>query len=280
MNVLMIQVYDFEKAYLQRPEVPMTRPKFRVTHCESSRSLQRSLSLNDEDTLRMSCLDDTATASTSLSTDIRSPFRSTVMQHLTAPELSSLSNHTGWLKQCEQESEAYEEDSEEFKWLLLQHRKQRSFGSCGEVKCNYRSKDEERRTEVAVLKGTAVGNASLVPLLLCVVLIFFMLTTVLLVTVIFLSTRSVKTATNSVGDSRWSSPINASSFYAQKMWQNLHEVIFSARFCIFMQRSMCGQAYCDDPHVYAGMFVCVCVCVCMFVCTYVCLPRHFKSSGK
>lgn len=70
------------------------------------------------------------------------------------------------------------------------------------------------------MKISMTRNTSLIPFLLCIVLVFFMIITVLLIMVIFLSTQ--RTTTTTTG--RWNSPFNNTFTYANRIRQNLDEV--------------------------------------------------------
>lgn len=144
-------------------------------------------------------------------------------------------------------------DLDELNWLLLNGKEQQSFGSSTTMDCcNYDWRSTSRKngsikqyelhhcsnplcqiinqksnTEMkSKMKISLTQNASLIPLLLCIVLVFFMLLTVLLIMVIFLSTR--RTATTITG--RWNTPFNGTFTHANRIRQNSCEVNYSFYF--------------------------------------------------
>lgn len=132
---------------------------------------------------------------------------------------------------------------------------EQSFGSCITMECNYDWKNTTSKTNESIkqrelrhcsngpyqinnqksniemkskMKISRTQNGLLIPLLLCIVLVFFMTITVLVIMVIFLSTQ------RSTG--KLSLPSNITFPYAHRLRQNLNEVnhfFFIFQFFIF-----------------------------------------------
>ncbi|VDK79354.1 unnamed protein product [Onchocerca ochengi] len=209
----------------------MTEEKFDLVNYELSKNLRRSISLNDEDLPKMGYCNDTVTASTSFST-------TSVPQNSVQSSLR--------IQNCVPQSISCHEQNDELYWLLLNGKDQQSFGSCMTMECNYdwknaRKKEEsikkqklchsdnalyqvinhKSNMEISMTKSkmkiSMTKNSTLIPLLLCIVLIFFMVITILLIMVIFLSTQRTN-ITN-----RWNPSLNVTFTYADRIRQNSEE---------------------------------------------------------
>ncbi|MCP9257438.1 Glutamate carboxypeptidase 2-like protein [Dirofilaria immitis] len=181
----------------------------------------------------------TATASTSLST-------ASVPQNLIHSALD-IQNYASESLSCHAQNA-------EHHWLLLNGKDQQSFNSCIAMECNYNWKNATRNEqklyhdndnddnnnndtlyqvinqksnmEISMTKSktkiSMAPNSSLVPLLLCIVLIFFMVITILLIMVIFLSTQ------RNITTNRWNAPLNVTFTYPDRIYQNLEKKIHVA----------------------------------------------------
>uniref|UniRef100_A0A915PWL7 Peptidase M28 domain-containing protein n=1 Tax=Setaria digitata TaxID=48799 RepID=A0A915PWL7_9BILA len=184
---------------------------------ELSRSLQRSLSLNQDDVLRISgsSAQHAATVSTSLSTvsTSRNLFQSTSPnKNFTSQSVSYTSDH---------------KNKDEFRWLLLNEGVQQNFGSCITMECNCNWKNRNREDDnnddesFNLNSNNLMGRRRtiLIPLLLSIALIFFMIMTMLLILVIFLSTKPMKLVSTAA---KWNNvSLNGNSANAYGIRQNL-----------------------------------------------------------